>query len=210
MKRVESWPRRALSLPVLIAALLLAAAPWSDARAGEAEAGTTPPGEITFVGRNWFAKANGVFHDWRIVEASVDPDRIEESWALVEVALDSVDTGIERRDEHLRTEDFFETATWPVSRVRVHSPRRMPVDPDADDDDETPDGDRYAVQFDVDLHGVQRTVEGEVVLVGRAPTVFSGSLVLDRTAFGVGPKANRWNPITPGAEIPVHFRIELP
>lgn len=210
MTRFDSRADRALPLLLLGLALVLVGMPPRGAHAQEAEAVTAPPGELRFVGRNWFAKARGVFHEWRVVEASIDPERLEESWALIEVALDSVDTGIERRDEHLRTEDFFETATWPVSRVRVHSPRPIPDDPDTDEDDETPDGDRYAASFDVDLHGVQRTLEGEIVRVGTAPTVFTGELVIDRTEFGVGPKANRWNPMAPGAEIPVTFRIELP
>jgi polyisoprenoid-binding protein YceI len=172
--------------------------------AEETETANAPPGELEFVGRNLFSKARGTFHDWRIVDASVDIDRLDEAFALVEVQLDSVDTGIDRRDEHLRTEDFFETGTYPVARVRVHSPRARPSKAS-----ETSEEQRFAVRFDVDLHGVQKTLDGEVRLVGSDPVVFEGDLVLDRTDFGIGDAPSGWNPMAPKAEIPVTFRVEL-
>jgi polyisoprenoid-binding protein YceI len=167
----------------------------------EKEAVAPPPGALEFVGRNLLAKAKGVFHEWRIVESIVDPDSIEEAYAIVEVSLDSVDTGIGRRDRHLRDPDFFETETYPVAIVRVHSP--TPIE------DESGEAPRFSVRFDIDLHGVKKTLDGEVRLVGTSPVVFEGGLTIDRTEFGVGPKPNRWNPMSPKAEIPVEFRVEL-
>lgn len=157
------------------------------------------PGEITFVGKNAFATANGTFHVWRVVDRSVDLDDPGASWAEVEIDLASVDTGIERRDDHLRDPDFFEVETWPLARVRAHSLTSADVDEEGRP--------RFAVRFDLDLHGVEKTLEGEVVLVGRDPMTFEGSLVVDRTAFGVGPAPSRWSPMSIDAEIPVRFRV---
>jgi polyisoprenoid-binding protein YceI len=157
------------------------------------------PGEITFVGKNAFATANGTFHVWRIVDRSIDLDDPGASWAAVEIDLASVDTGIERRDDHLRDPDFFEVETWPLARVRAHSLASADVDEEGRP--------RFAARFDVDLHGVEKTLDGEVVLVGRDPVTFEGSLVVDRTAFGVGPPPSRWNPMSIDAEIPVRFQI---
>lgn len=161
----------------------------------------TPPGKIEFVGKNLFATANGTFHDWRIVESRLDLERLSESFAVVEVDLASVDTGIERRDDHLRDPDFFEVERYPVATVRVHSFR-------ADGRSEAGQP-RYAARFDFDLHGVTKTLDGQVVLVSASPPRFEGSLVVDRTDFVIGSPPSRWNPMAVGAEIPVHFEVEV-
>ncbi len=161
---------------------------------------STPPGTIEFTGKNLFATANGTFHSWRLVAAAVDPDALEASTATVEIDLASVDTGIERRDDHLRNPDFFEVERFPVATVRFHSAER---------DGETEAGEpRYRAKFDIDLHGVRKTLDGEVVRVSEDPLAFEGSLVVDRTAFGVGGAPSRWNPMAVRAEIPVSFRVE--
>ena len=187
LRRIDRRTAIGAMLVVLLAAGVLSA---SD---------PAPPGRIEFVGKNAIATANGTFHQWRVVERRIDADDPAESWAVVEIDLASVDTGIERRDDHLRDPDFFEVETWPTARVRAHS-----LEPAGIDDEGRP---RFAARFDVDLHGVEKTLEGEVVLVGASPVTFEGRLVVDRTDFGVGPAPSRWNPMSIDAEIPVRFRV---
>jgi len=169
--------------------------------AEEFETGVAPPGTLEFVGKNLIMKAKGTFHEWRVVESSVDLDAIDDAFVLVEVQLASLDTGIERRDDHLRTSDFFEVDRYPVARVRIHSPQLIP--------DETNEQLRFAVRFDVNLHGFEKTLAGEIVLIETNPLVFEGNLTIDRLEFGVGPKPGFWSPMVPKAEIPVRFRVEL-
>ena len=119
---------------------------------------------------------------------------------MVRVDLASIDTGIERRDDHLRNPDFFEVERYPVATVRVHSFRA-----DGQTDAGRP---RYRARFDFDLHGVEKTLEGEVVLVSESPPRFEGSLVLDRTDFGIGAPPSRWNPMSVAAEIPIRFEAQ--
>jgi polyisoprenoid-binding protein YceI len=159
-----------------------------------------PPGRIEFVGRNLVATANGTFHRWRVVESRIDLAALDESHAVVEVDLASVDTGNDRRDDHLRTEDFFEVGTYPTATVRVHSARPAAV----------VEGGRplYTARFDLDLHGVRRTLEGEIELESSDPPVFAGRLTIDRTDFGIGPPPSRWNPFSIDSEIPIRFRLE--
>jgi polyisoprenoid-binding protein YceI len=164
-----------------------------------------PPGTIEFVGKNLIMKANGTFHDWRVVESAVELDALADAYVVVEVDLASVDTGIEGRDDHLRNPDFFETETYPVARVRIHSAKPAP----AGEEDEGDDRQRFTVDFDVDLHGVQKTIEGEIVVLASDPLVFEGNVLIDRMAFGVGPKWNWWSPVTPREKIPVIFHVEL-
>lgn len=203
-------PRKRIGILALLLGIALAAAgvsaadrddPTDTASDPGSDAGIDPPGKIEFVGENLFSTANGTFHRWRIVESQFDPAAPQEGFAIVEVDLSSVDTGIERRDDHLRNPDFFEIDVHPIAMVRVHSFRA---------DGQTAEGrPRFRARFDIDLHGVEKTLEGEVVQTASAPPAFAGSLVLDRTDFGVGGEPSRWNPMSVSAEIPIRFEVEL-
>lgn len=160
------------------------------------------PGRIEFVGRNRIATANGLFHRWRLRDARLDRDRLEEAFALVEVDLASIDTDNDRRDAHLRTADFFDVETYPVATARVHSARAI---------GESERGHPlYEARFDLDLHGVKKTLVGEVERVSEEPLAFEGSLTIDRRDFGIGPAPSRWSLFSIDPEIPVRFRLEAP
>jgi polyisoprenoid-binding protein YceI len=166
--------------------------------AATAEVGKSS-GRIGFAGRNIFGRANGVFHDWRILDYSIDLANPAASFALVEVSLASVDTQTKARDEHLRSEDFFDVAKYPVATVRGHSPRSLA--PSASGKA------RYAIALDVDLHGQKKTLQGEVEVVETNPTVVEGAFTILRTDFGVGSPPSGWNPASIADEVPVQFRI---
>lgn len=191
--------------------------PVSDPGAGDAAESAASPspapapspspsvvatGRIGFFGHNIFGTADGEFHTWRVVERSIDLANPAASHAVVEVTLASVDTKSEGRDEHLRTADFFDVAKFPVATVRGHSARVL--------EPSRQGRPRYAVQFDVDLHGVKKTLEGEVEIVEAEPVVVEGGFLILRTDFGVGEKPSRWNPAAIDDEVPVRFRIEFP
>lgn len=186
--------------------------PVSDPGAGDAAdlAASPPPGaahsaaakgRIGFFGHNLFGTADGEFRAWRVVEHSIDLANPTASHAVVEVTLASIDTKSESRDEHLRTADFFDVAKFPVATVHGHSPRALEPSKQGRP--------RYAVQFDVDLHGVKKTLAGEVEIVETEPVVVEGGFLMQRTDFGVGEKPSRWNPAAIDDEVPVRFRIEF-
>jgi polyisoprenoid-binding protein YceI len=160
-----------------------------------------PAGRLGFVGHNLFGDADGEFHVWRVVERAVDLADPTPSRVVVEVSLASVDTGSEKRDEHLRTADFFDVEKFPVATVSGHSPRPLPPSKEGHA--------RYSIQLDVDLHGVKKTIPGEVEVVATDPVVVEGAFTLLRTAFGIGEAPSRWNPASIDDEVPVRFRIEF-
>src|SRR5262245_47040081 len=65
-----------------------------------------PTGSIAFEAKNVFSTAHGTFKSWRVVRAEIDSAAPEQGVVEVEVDVASLETGIERRDDHLRTADF--------------------------------------------------------------------------------------------------------
>jgi polyisoprenoid-binding protein YceI len=99
----------------------------------------------------------------------------------VEVTIDaaSVTTGDDKRDEHLRSADFFDVEQFPEitfrsTRVADHH------------------GDRFRLEGDLTVHGVTKPVVLDAVLEGIATSPwgteavgFSASTEIDREAFGL-------------------------
>ena len=160
--------------------------------------------EIRFESRSGIAKANGIFRDWRVVDARIDPGRPAESHVAIEIDVDSIDTGFERRDAHLRDPDFFDAATWPHARVRVSDAR-----PVASEGAGGAAPDSYQARFEVEIRDRREALEGAFRVVSRRPLVVEGELEIDRTSFGVGSPNRWWNPMAPRNQVPVHFRLTL-
>jgi polyisoprenoid-binding protein YceI len=99
----------------------------------------------------------------------------------VDVTIDaaSVTTGDDKRDEHLRSADFFDVEQFPEitfrsTRVADHH------------------GDRFRLEGDLTVHGVTKPVVLDAVLEGIATSPwgteavgFSASTEIDREAFGL-------------------------
>jgi polyisoprenoid-binding protein YceI len=146
--------------------------------------------------------ANGTFHRWRFTRVDIDREHPERSVVEVEVDIASIDTGIERRDAHLRTADFFEVETWPTASVRITD-----ASPDGESDAGTP---RYRADFMIRIRDVEKTLPGTFEVVAEKPPRVEGELVLNRTDFGVGEPHRRWNPTSIREEIPVRFSVQIP
>jgi polyisoprenoid-binding protein YceI len=179
-----------------IAALLCALA--IAAAAGEG----APPGSIAFEAKNTFSTAHGSFRSWRITRTEIDPAQPKNGAVEVEVDVASLATGIERRDNHLRTADFFDVEKFPTAHVRVHD-----AEPDGSSERGNP---RYRAKFDLDIHGVKKTLDGGFEVVSTSPPAVEGGLTLNRVDFGVGEPYTWWIPGSIEEQVPVHFRAELP
>lgn len=186
----------------LTLALLVALALAAGNRVSHAADEGTPPGSLRFEGSNLLTTAHGSFHQWRFRRIDVDPEHPERSVVEVEVDVASLDTGIGRRNDHLRSADFFDVARFPTAFVRVS---------DAVSDGTSADGHpRYRAKFDVRIRGVEKTLDGHFEVLGTSPLKVEGELLLDRVEFGVGEPHSRWNPLSVQDEVPVHFSAVIP
>lgn len=67
---------------------------------------------INFKVTHFFTPVNGSFEDYEST-IKFDPENLEESSIVVSIAVNSVNTKNERRDNDLRSDNFFETEKWP-------------------------------------------------------------------------------------------------
>jgi len=117
--------------------------------------------------------------DGQIVEQGEDP-----LTAVVEVTIqaESINTGNEQRDGHLRSPDFFDAASYPTITFKSAKV-------------ESRGGDRYAFTGDLTIRGVTRPVELDVTIDGKATSMqgkkiyaFNATTSFNRKDFGLN-----WN-----------------
>ncbi len=96
-----------------------------------------------------------------------------------EIAVDSVHTGNDQRDAHIKTADFFDVDNHPTATFSSTAVRE--------------NGDHYIVDGDFTLKGVTKPVSLNLTFNGVSPGMghgevagFEATTVLDRTEFGIG------------------------
>jgi polyisoprenoid-binding protein YceI len=122
-----------------------------------------------------FATVHGSFGEfWGTIR--FDADRPWDAGVEAEIDAASIDTGIRKRDEHLRSADFFDVATFPT--ISFRSTRVRPA---------TPGGrNRWIVIGNLTIHGVTQAIELAVEQTG-AP----GGRSHDIIEFAATTKINR-------------------
>jgi polyisoprenoid-binding protein YceI len=114
-----------------------------------------------------------------IVYNASDPTK---STVTATIGVDTVDTGVDARNTHLKSADFFDAANLPTATFTSTSV--------------TKNGNKLTVTGNLTLHGVTRPVvldvEGPASPVadpkGNLHSGFSATTTIDRTAFGIGTK----------------------
>jgi len=149
---------------------------FADAEQYEVDEGHTfVTFEVSHVGFAWLP---GRFND---VSGSLayDPDDPSNSSAEFAIRTESIDTNHERRDKHLRSDDFFDVSEYPEATFESTSYE--------------PTGDDTAVMTgDLTIKGTTREVEFEVTEMrasedpwGDFRRAFSASTQLDMDDFGI-------------------------
>ncbi|HJT81665.1 MAG TPA: YceI family protein [Chthoniobacterales bacterium] len=106
-------------LVIFVAAVL--AAP--SAFAGERYTFDQQNSKISFEVRHLLGKARGEFHNFSGT-IDLDRDQPERSSVSARIEVNSIDTGIKKRDEHLRSAEFFNGQKFPAITFKSQSVKR--------------------------------------------------------------------------------------
>jgi polyisoprenoid-binding protein YceI len=157
----------------------------------------SPPGSIRFRGHVAVGPSEGEFRRWHITEALIDEDHPERSSVTVVIDLTSLDTGIDKRDRHLRSADFFDVDRYPTATVRL-------------DNVQLEDGTHFIASVQLDLHGQSKTFPMQFAIVDRGTRRIAGEVTLKRSDFGVGAIGSRFNPLHVDDDVQVMIETTVP
>jgi polyisoprenoid-binding protein YceI len=131
---------------------------------------------------NFWGRFNTITGSFSLDEANPAESRFD-----FQVKSDSIDTGDKKRDQHLKSPDFFNAVQFPLIEFKSQSVKKV--------------GSAYEVSGELTLHGVTKSISVHVVPtgMGKGPTgaAIAGievSFSLKRSDFGmtkmVGPVAD--------------------
>lgn len=164
--------------------------------------------EVNFVTKHFFTPVRGSFQSFD-VDLAYDAERPENSSVRVSIDVGSVATGNERRDDHLRTADWFDAERWPTMTFQSTSVRRVGEDRLLATGDLTIRDVTRQVELPITVLGVQNIPEQMREMLGGAQQVasFEAELNIDRRAFGVGTGSWAQTAIV-GGDVQIQIALE--
>lgn len=183
------------TLVAAAAALTLLSAPVAEAQAPVWKIDATHS-ELTFRIRHYVTKVRGTFSKWDGM-ITADPKGLDKGSVQVNIDAKSIDTNDERRDNHLRSNDFFATDSFPSlafksSKVEVK-------------------GEDIKVYGDLTIRGITKPV----VLAGSYGGVTKDAQGKERIGFEASTKINRldhkvtWNRALEGGGVMLGDEVEI-
>lgn len=153
---------------------------------------------IGFIARHaMVTKVRGSFHQFEGT-AHLDGGDPSRSTAQVAIKTESIDTGVEQRDQHLRTNDFLDAPNFPEITFRTTS-----VEPRSDTE--------YRVVGDLTIKETTRPVTIDFEYTGNAVDPYGnlrvgleGSVTISRKEYGV-----TWNAALEGGGVLVGDKVVL-
>ncbi|HZD06008.1 MAG TPA: YceI family protein, partial [Longimicrobiales bacterium] len=128
-----------------------------------------------------FTKVHGEFTELSGA-IEVDPDKPGEASVEVQIDAASIDTGVEDRDEHLRSSDFLDVENHPTITFESRRIEGEPSEP----------GDAFKVVGDLTIRGTTEEVVLDARYEGRGEDPwggtragFSAEVTIDRRDFGL-------------------------
>jgi len=148
---------------------------------------------------NGLSKVKGKFTDFTVT-LNHDEKDITKSSVSVVIKATSVDTGIEGRDRHLRTADFFDVEKFPEITFQSSSVVKK--------------GKQLIAHGTLTMHGVAKEIALPFTINGtwenpektKKTIGYSASIVLNRREFGIN-YANKQNPAFVGDNITVEIDL---
>jgi len=113
---------------------------------------------------------------FQVVKATFDPAKVEGGTADLELDLASLDSGIEKRNNHLKSPDFLDVAKFAKASIHVDNVKKT--------------GDNaYSADATVDIHGVQKKYPVAFSVVETLPDGIriKGEHTFTRHDFKIGP-----------------------
>ncbi len=123
---------------------------------------------------NGITRVTGKFTDYTIDLNLVDNDLTKSSLSAV-IKVESINTGIAGRDDHLRTADFFDVENYPEITFISNRIEKMEDD--------------YIIYGDFAMHGVTKAINFPLKITGQEGENtygFSSRLTINRIEYGVG------------------------
>uniref|UniRef100_A0A7V2AZL8 Polyisoprenoid-binding protein n=1 Tax=Rhodothermus marinus TaxID=29549 RepID=A0A7V2AZL8_RHOMR len=140
---------------------------------------------------------NGVFTDYDAT-LQFDPADLSTLKTSATIRVASINTGIERRDNHLRSADFFDVERYPEIRFVSKAVRNL-------------QGNRFQLVGDLTIKGVTKEVVLDVEFLGTAQgmqgeqrAAFTARGTIDRFDFGL-----QWNRLTEAGGVVVGREVTL-
>jgi polyisoprenoid-binding protein YceI len=187
-----------LVLPVQFAGAQSASAPSTTSAVWQIDAGHS---DISFQIRHFMSRVRGTFNQW---EGTITGDSTNWAAASVSVTIQtaSIDTRHERRDNDLRSDNFFDAANHPT--ITFNSTGVEVV------------GSELKITGDLTIRGISRPVvlTGRFLgstggSQGRARIGFEATTTIDRTAFGVvWNRAAEGGGLMLGDEVTIELAVE--
>ena len=146
-----------------------------------------PHTEINFSVKHFFTPVTGTFRDYQ-VDFQFDRENPENSSMKVTINVSSVDTNNERRDNHLRSGDFFNAAEYPQMTFESTSVKKV-------------SGNQFVATGKLTIKGITQEIDLPITVLGTTDlppqmqemmggitqiASFEASTTLDRRDFEVG------------------------
>lgn len=140
---------------------------------------------VGFKIRHFFSKVAGRFSEFEGTIA-VNNEDLTSSSVEATIQAASIDTNNEKRDNHLRSADFFDTEKYPTITFKSTAWKQV-------------EKDTYDVTGDLTMHGVTKPTTLRVKFLGAGPGAkgqtsgWEATTTIDRSAFGIA-----WNKAAEG------------
>lgn len=167
-----------------------------------------PHTEINFSVKHFFTPVTGRFNDYE-VNLMYDADDPENSTVSVVIDVASVNTNNERRDTHLRSEDFFNAEAYPKMTFESSSIRQVSANQLMAKGTLTIKDTTKEVELGINLLGITEIPEPMQEMMGGAVRVasFEAATIIDRRDFEVGV-ANWAQTMIVGGDVEISIALE--
>jgi polyisoprenoid-binding protein YceI len=181
-----------LALPVA----LMAARPFADA-APTPHVIDKAHSQINFIADSRLISARGHFATWD-AKIALDAANLATSTVSITINAASIDTRVERRDEHLKSADFFDVAKHPVITFTSTAVRPKAAG-------------QLDIEGDLTIRGTTKriTVPASMVFYEAGVGRFRGEFVLKRSEYGVSYDS-KVNPIKDDVTVQWDFAVQDP